>query len=209
MTEAEWNVAYDPAEMLQSLRPTQNAHQLWEYVKHCLYGIGADAAVDMFQTHITGNMDQPQFLAYRRELELQATQRSGGGYSQGRKPVSINQATQKARAALASLQQSPWDAADQITQETRHQLQRSQCEWLRCLFANPFRPVTLNPSWLTSSVLALAKGIYTDRAFDRMPILADALQDAGCDNEAILNHCRQSGEHCRGCWAVDLVLGKS
>ena len=60
---------------------------------------------------------------------------------------------------------------------------------------NPFRPITLNPSWLTSTVLALANGIYEEKAFDRMPILADALQDAGCDNEDILNHCRQPGEH--------------
>jgi hypothetical protein len=46
-------------------------------------------------------------------------------------------------------------------------------------------------------------------AFDRMPILADAIQDAGCDNEDILNHCRQPGDHVRGCWCVDLVLGKT
>jgi hypothetical protein len=71
-----------------------------------------------------------------------------------------------------------------------------------------FRPITINPSWLTSTVFALAQGIYADRAFDRMPILADALQDAGCDNEEILNHCRQPGEHVRGCWAIDLLLAK-
>jgi hypothetical protein len=73
----------------------------------------------------------------------------------------------------------------------------------------PFRPITLNPAWLTSTVLALAKGIYAEKAFDRMPILADALQDAGCDNEDILSHCRKPGEHARGCWIVDLLLGKS
>jgi hypothetical protein len=69
--------------------------------------------------------------------------------------------------------------------------------------------LTADPSWLTSTVLALAEGIYQERAFDRMPILADALQDAGCDNEDILSHCRQPGEHVRGCWALDLVLGKA
>lgn len=80
---------------------------------------------------------------------------------------------------------------------------------IRDIFGNPFHPVTLNASWLASTVLALANGIYTERAFDRMPILADALQDAGCDNEDILNHCRQPGEHVRGCWVVDLLLAKS
>jgi hypothetical protein len=54
----------------------------------------------------------------------------------------------------------------------------------------------------------ITQGIYNDRAFDRLPILADALEDAGCDNADILNHCRQPGEHVRGCWVVDLILGK-
>ncbi len=79
---------------------------------------------------------------------------------------------------------------------------------LRDIFGNPFRKVTLNPAWLTSTVLALATGIYDERAFDRMPILADALQDAGCDNAEILNHCREPGEHVKGCWVVDLLLDK-
>jgi hypothetical protein len=72
----------------------------------------------------------------------------------------------------------------------------------------PPRSVIINPHWRTSTSLALAQGIYTDRAFDRLPILADALEDAGCDNADILNHCRQPGEHVRGCWVVDLILGK-
>ncbi|MBA4192081.1 MAG: hypothetical protein C0467_29230 [Planctomycetaceae bacterium] len=80
---------------------------------------------------------------------------------------------------------------------------------LRCAFGNPFRPVYVDPTWLASTVLQLAQGIYQDRAFDRMPILADALQDAGCDNDNILNHCRGDGPHVRGCWVVDQVLGKS
>ena len=79
---------------------------------------------------------------------------------------------------------------------------------LRDIFGNPFRPTTLNPSWLTSTVVSLAQGIYDERAFDRMPILADALQDAGCDSEEILNHCRQLGEHIRGCWLIDLLTGR-
>jgi hypothetical protein len=71
-----------------------------------------------------------------------------------------------------------------------------------------FNPIILNPTWRTSTVLALATGIYEEKAFDRMPILADALGDAGCDNEDILNHCRGPGPHCRGCFAIDLILGK-
>jgi len=69
----------------------------------------------------------------------------------------------------------------------------------------PFRPVTLVP---TATVTHLAEAIYTDRAFDRLPILADALEDAGCTDADILAHCRGGGEHVRGCWVVDLLLGK-
>jgi hypothetical protein len=80
---------------------------------------------------------------------------------------------------------------------------------VRDVYGNPFCPVALDSSWLASSVVALAEGIYQERAFDRMPILADALQDAGCDNADILNHCRGEGPHIRGCWVVDLLLGKT
>jgi hypothetical protein len=79
---------------------------------------------------------------------------------------------------------------------------------LRDVFGNPFRPVNLDPPWLTSTVLALATGMYASRDFSAMPILADALQDAGCEDGQVLAHCRGPGPHARGCWVVDLVLGK-
>ena len=84
---------------------------------------------------------------------------------------------------------------------------RFQCAFLRDIF-NPFYPAPLAPSWLSSTVVTLAEGIYQGRAFDGMPILADALQDAGCDNDDILNHCRGEGPHVRGCWVVDLITGR-
>ena len=79
---------------------------------------------------------------------------------------------------------------------------------LHCVLGNPFRPVA-STRVHTSTVVALAKGIYNNRTFERLPILADAMQDAGCDNDDILNHCRGDGPHARGCWVVDLVLGKA
>jgi hypothetical protein len=84
----------------------------------------------------------------------------------------------------------------------------SQCSLLRDIFGNPFRPVTLDPAWLTPKVKTLAQAIYDDRAFERMPELADALAEAGCANVDILSHCRGPGPHVRGCWVVDLVLGR-
>jgi hypothetical protein len=79
---------------------------------------------------------------------------------------------------------------------------------LRDIFGNPFRPVTFDSRWRTSDVVGLARAIYDDKAFERMPILADALMDAGCEDEQIITHCRGDGPHVRGCWVVDLVLGK-
>jgi hypothetical protein len=80
---------------------------------------------------------------------------------------------------------------------------------VREIFDNPFRPAAFDTAWRTSDAMALATGIYEERAFDRMPILADALQDAGCTSEDILNHLRDAhATHVRGCWALDLVLGK-
>jgi hypothetical protein len=79
---------------------------------------------------------------------------------------------------------------------------------LREIFGNPFRPVPFSQAWRTDTTLALARQMYEARDFSAVPILADALQDAGCDNEDILNHCRAPGVHVRGCWVVDLVLGK-
>jgi hypothetical protein len=82
---------------------------------------------------------------------------------------------------------------------------------IRDIFGNPFRPITVDPSWLTwhdGTIRKLAQGIYDDPAFDHLSILADALEEAGCDNADILAHCRQPGPHVRGCWIVDLLLGK-
>jgi hypothetical protein len=77
------------------------------------------------------------------------------------------------------------------------------------VFGNPFRPVEFDKQWRTDTAVSLARGMYDTRDFGAMPILADALQDAGCDNDDVLDHCRGSGPHVRGCWVVDLVLGKA
>jgi hypothetical protein len=82
-------------------------------------------------------------------------------------------------------------------------------DYSRDLLGNPFRPVTLDPRWLSSTVIDLARTIYDERVFERMPILADALMDAGCDSEEIISHCRSDGPHVRGCWVVDLLLAKN
>ncbi len=85
----------------------------------------------------------------------------------------------------------------------------AQADLLRDTFGSmSFRHLAVNPSCLTPGVVELAQAIYDYSAFDRMPILADALEKAGCDNEEILRHLRGPGPHGRGCFVVDLLLGK-
>jgi hypothetical protein len=87
---------------------------------------------------------------------------------------------------------------------------RDWCDLLRELFGNPFRPPTFDPAWLGwngNTVARLARAAYDEYAFDQLPILADALEDAGCSDAAILAHCRGPNGHVRGCWVVDGLLG--
>jgi hypothetical protein len=103
----------------------------------------------------------------------------------------------------------------------RHAMEASENEWgperraqadlLRCILGNPFRAVITHSAihvWNDKTVRRIAQTIYDESAFDCMAVLADALEDAGCTGEELLAHCRAGGEHVRGCWAVDLLLGK-
>jgi len=91
----------------------------------------------------------------------------------------------------------------------------AQAAWLRDVIGNPYRPVVLDPAWRTHTVIALAQAAYDDRSLpsgtldpDRLAVLADALEDAGCDNADVLSHLRGPGPHVRGCWPLDLMLAK-
>lgn len=98
--------------------------------------------------------------------------------------------------------------SEQQEQAAKNERQ-AQADLLRDVFASlTFQPIAVDQSWLSKNAICLAQAIYDDRAFDRMPILADALEEAGCTNVEILGHCRGAGPHVRGCWVVDLLLGK-
>ncbi len=88
----------------------------------------------------------------------------------------------------------------------------AQANLLRDIFGPlPFRPVTVHPhtlAWNDRLVVRLSQAIYDERRWGDMPILSDALLDAGCDDDEVLAHCRSGGEHVRGCWVIDLLLGK-
>src|SRR5262249_13111573 len=83
----------------------------------------------------------------------------------------------------------------------------AQAALLHDIIGNHFRPLTADPAWRTPKVVSLARAIYDGRDFERMPQLADALEEAGCADAALLDHCRRPDGHVRGCWALDLLLG--
>jgi len=120
------------------------------------------------------------------------------------------------QAALPLLEQFRFLLYPRIIAEAGHPVKGTawygeviaQCNVVRDLFGNPFRPISADATWLSATVRSVATAIYDERAFDRLPILADALEDAGCENVDILNHCRQPAVHARGCWVVDTLLGK-
>lgn len=94
------------------------------------------------------------------------------------------------------------------SEELRDEHLRLQATIFRDIVGNALDPVAFDSRWRTDDTLGLARGIYIDRAFTRLPLLADALMDAGCADDRLIGHCRSNGPHTRGCWAVNLVLGK-
>jgi hypothetical protein len=120
-------------------------------------------------------------------------------------------ATAIARRAVTKLQDpamanlhGTWDSAQKTAQ-------LRQVDLITEIIGNPFRVFVMKQQWLaweSGLLVRLAEGIYEDRAYDRMPILGDALEDAGCEEEEILRHCREEREHLRGCWVLDWVLSK-
>ena len=108
-----------------------------------------------------------------------------------------------ARSAAEALAKSlPWQEARQLEGRILHDI----------FGPLAFRPVALYLAWIAwngGTIPKLAQASYHDHSFDSLPVLADALEEAGCDDASILDHCRQPGRHFRGCWVVDLLLGRS
>jgi hypothetical protein len=116
-------------------------------------------------------------------------------------------AAQATNAIAAGAFWHEWnDPGSEIDDVYQEEIQQAQL--LADIIGNPFRPEEVSRRWLTSTVVSLARAIYDERQFQNLPILADALEDAGCDQQNLFRHCRQPGEHARGCWAVDSLLGK-
>ena len=221
MTEAEWLQMATLFPMLETLRDkgaTERKLRLFACacVRHITHLLPSDlcrSAIDVAEQYADGEVSADTLRDASFEAEYSRTTE---GY---RHSVMVSELARSAVGQLTGHFDDPWETVSGATSypceavggrpsSSDEMEEQTQCSLLRDIFGNPFRPITLDPSWLTSTVLALATGIYNEKAFDKMPILADALQDAGCDNAEILNHCRQPGEHVRGCWVVDLLLSK-
>jgi hypothetical protein len=211
MTEAEWLQATDPNSMLEFVRgkasdrkPRLFAHALW---------------LDSWQELLDAWRSKVVEVAFEvaddeerhRELDsLVAVARQAARSSKD----------QNIACAIADLiLRKPWDAAIVFFQL----LVKEDCSAARAfvadIFGNPFRPVTISRAllaWNDAVVVRLAQIAYEDRHLPkdtlnntRLLILADALEEAGCMDMDILSHLRGPGPHVRGCWVVDLCLGKS
>ncbi len=116
-----------------------------------------------------------------------------------------SKAKRNAEKAEQDARREQWCAAKEIHE---HDINQLFCAQFRDVAGNPFRPVEFRPAWLTSDVVGLASAIDATGYFDRLPILADALEEAGCTSENVLRHCREQDVHVRGCWVIDNLLGR-
>jgi hypothetical protein len=200
MTEAEWLACADPQPMLEFLRGKASDRKLRLFAVACVQRYSNVDGImrqlvrvsELYADGITTWNELASVRKMTKELQYQAMQRKVGMGA-----GAVRHAAAVARpAALAAAQGVLLAVVPEVAVAAIREV------------VNPFRPITIAPSWLTSTATALAEAIYTDRAFDRLPILADALEEAGCTDAEILAHCRAPGPHMRGCWVIDLLLGK-
>jgi hypothetical protein len=211
VTEAEWMVCADPRLQLVFLQGKASDRKARLFacgvLRFRLPFLGDERSrrvVEVAEKQADGLATQTQ-LAVAREAALDAKR---GAASQTVSWVGDRFPLQAARMTVVSLQQAQTEVN---ARDWSNKVAARSRSLLHCIFGNPFRPVTINPAWLTwndGTISKLARAIYDERAFDRMLILADALEEAGCTNADILNHCRLQRERVRGCWVVDLLLGK-
>jgi hypothetical protein len=223
MTEAEWLAHTDLVRVLRSLSgtpsdrkrrlfagaccrriwhllATEPPRQLVEQAERAADGFSASADVADFAKQVLSSRSQGQSAS---KLAVIAAFWAGVG--------NCREASRCAASAMAS-DRTPFDRGQALWRRFAKDERRAQSDLLRDIFGPlPFRPITVDPAWLRwnwGTVPAIAEHVYDDRAFHDLPILADALTDAGCNNEEIVAHCRSEGPHVRGCWVVDLILGK-
>jgi len=208
VTEQEWLAATEPYEMLKGIWHNSSARKLRLFAVACCRSVLTElmdergrGAVEVAERFAENNATDGE-----RRLARHEAQRARGAASD-RFTKSILRATYEANhsdAGQAASSSSSYIAPGGTYGRVE---QLAQVRMLRCIF-NPFRTVTFSLEWRTSTTVLMAQHMYESRDFSAMPILADALQESGCENEDVFSHCRGSAPHVRGCWVVDQVLGK-
>ena len=234
MTEAEWLACDDPRVMLEALSGKARPQRLWQFAAFCwrrgtrfLRDEASHRGVEALEALARGaEIDDRQLLLLEDgtcfSIDLKDP-RYGIGISKD--PNGAAGVAKNSLEAVATAEAAESGGGDQllwalIVGEAIAEMQAPEVAMglsvairrfeplVREFFGNPFRPVTFSSSWRTDTAVTLARQMYESRDFSAMPILADALQDAGCDSADVLDHCRGPGPHVRGCWVVDLVLGR-
>jgi hypothetical protein len=223
MTEAEWLACDDVRDMLDFLQGKSSKRKLRLFACACCRQIWrfignpqCQRAVEFSERYADRQVGVAKLSAVEREAYGVASSRSWDAAMMMRMSRYAEKDAAHAAAACARKQLNPHEVATfaRACITATPERPKDQCALLRDLFGSGlFRPSPPLPAdiiaWNDGTVRRIAEGIYEERAFDRLPILADALLDAGCDNEELLAHCRSDGPHVRGCWALDLILGKS
>ena len=217
MTEAEWLTATDPGRMLSFLcgQASERKHRLFACA--CCRQVWDDlpdsrsrAAVEVAERYADGLVSDTSLdTAFQAAADVQ-------GHLYYGLAAATTVVLQAVHASCLTMRRLKYSLEYDhslfqrllMWNRIRERIAGSHVTILNCVFGNPFRPVAFDQRWRSETAVALASAIYADRAFDRLPILADALEEAGCDHPDILSLCRGPGPHARGCWVVDLLLGK-
>jgi hypothetical protein len=206
MTEAEWLACDDARQLLEALRGMASARKL----RLLACGTARDLPLILSDTQC---LDALLVAERYAEGSIPETDREATFSAVCRYSLQLGSAHERYLLAFLAAFAVGSRAGD-IETHIRSTRQRSSFVFVRVatireIFGNPFRPVAFSPEWRTSTAVPLATQMYESRDFSAMPILADALQDAGCDNYDILTHCRDANAtHVRGCWVVDIILSK-
>jgi hypothetical protein len=213
MTEADWLACTDPTLMLKFLGDQASDRKLRLFACACCRGIwtlivreSSRRAVEASEAYADGRIRRKDLADVRERARQEASDLAQWTAMAASRP--------KVAAAWVALL-----AHDAVYRQGIHSSYApssrpspKECGFLRDIFGNPFRKAAVEPAWLAWSggtVVRLAAAVYADRRFRDLPVLADALEEAGCTDAAILGHLREQGAvHVRGCHVLDLLLGK-
>jgi hypothetical protein len=227
MTEAEWLNCVDPQEMLAVLRGKASDRKLRLFAVACCRRIWqllpderSRQAVEVAERYADAGATEEELesasdaacAVWDADMERATTGEGkrnglGDGFPCIASLAAYNVTVPPGWWGAAPAFVGPDMTAREVSHNTRVE-GITQCVLLRDIFGNPFRSVTLDPTWVTPDVLALARAIYDETDFGRMPQLAESLERSGCTNADILTHCRGLGPHAKGCWVIDLILDK-